>query len=89
MANGEDAYKAEFTNFVDTYYNNVASFQKERIYVEYTDSVVLAEKGVRSLVVVAGASAILGVIAGCVVAFGIEYLKNQKEEKKTKEQENA
>ena len=89
MANGEDAYKAEFTNFVDTYYNNVASFQKERIYVEYTDSVVLAEKGVRSLVVVAGASAILGVIAGCVVACGIEYLKNQKEEKKTKEQENA
>ena len=75
-----------FAEIIDTYYQNVASFQNDRIYVEYTDSVILSVKGVRSLVVVAGASAVLGVIAGCVLACGMEYIKNQK---KNKDQENA
>ena len=75
-----------FAEVIDAYYQNVASFQNDRIYVEYTDSVILSVKGVRSLVVVAGASAVLGVIAGCFLACGIEYIKNQK---KNKDQENA
>lgn len=86
---GDDECKSKFTDFVDTYYQNVASFQKERIYVEYTDSVILSVKGVRSLFVVAGASAVLGVIAGCCLACGIEYIKNRKNQKEKEDQENA
>lgn len=82
-------YMTDFTEIIDTYYQNVASFQNDRIYVEYTDSVILSVKGVRSLIVVAGASAVLGVIAGCCLACGIEYIKNRKNQKEKEDQENA
>ena len=81
-----ESFNQKVVEFNNRYLDNVASFQKERILIEYTDSVILSETGGRNTIVVAGASAVIGIVAGCIVAVVIEFIKRQKEEEAKEQQ---
>lgn len=84
-----EAYHQQVMEFNDSYFDNVGSFYKEQIRIDYNSSSILTEEGGKNVLLIAVVSTVLGLIAGLAVSYLIELLKTTKTSDKKEEQEQA